>query len=761
MSTDTGTAGAVLFSRILGWTKHYGIGRKVAIGLIVCALIAGISTYTALTGAGPFGPDPATVRTLFLIDLALLLILAAVVARRLVRLWVERRRGSAGSRLHIRMVGLFSVVAVGPAIFVAAFSILFFNFVIQGWFNERIQEAVRNSMAVAEAYLKEHRDNIRTDALAMANDLNQAASLLRRNPAAYRQLVAVQAEVRSLSEAMVIDSNGKIIARSGLTFLMEFGDLTQDVLERARDETVVVLSPVGEDRVRALVKLQSYLDSYLIVGRVIESSVIEHVERTRSAVSRYEKLERERRGIEITFVLIFIVVALLVLLAAVWFGLSIANRIVSPVGALVGAAERVRQGDLTANVPEGGADDEIGTLSRAFNRMTSQLAGQRNELIEANKQLDERRMFTEAVLSGVSAGVIGLDRNGRVNLPNRSAIDLLGMNAEDLINRDFAEAVPEMGALVKEARRKRDRTIQGQVNILRNGKPRNLLVRVTVERAGSEAEGIVVTFDDVTELMTAQRTAAWADVARRIAHEIKNPLTPIQLSAERLKRKYLREVESDPTVFTQCTDTIIRQVADIGRMVDEFSSFARMPAPIFQVEDLTEIVRQELFHLELTNTGIDYTFTPPADPVRIRCDGRQVAQALSNLLRNAADAIAGQLSHEGDEEQTKQGRIAVTLGIDDYEIWLEVADNGPGLPADLRDQLTEPYVTTKEKGTGLGLAIVKKIMEEHGGFLDMHEAENGDTAMRLVFPATSLTDNHSVDEGQQGEHDDTSKTMVS
>jgi two-component system nitrogen regulation sensor histidine kinase NtrY len=393
--------------------------------------------------------------------------------------------------------------------------------------------------------------------------------------------------------------------------------------------------------------------------------------------------------------------------------------------------------------------------------MTNQLAGQRNELIEANKQLDERRMFTEAVLSGVSAGVIGLDRDGKVYLPNRSAIDLLGVDSESLINRDFAEAVPEMADLVAEARRKRHRTIQGQVNILRRGKPRNLLVRVTVERAGSEAEGIVVTFDDVTELMTAQRTAAWADVARRIAHEIKNPLTPIQLSAERLKRKYLREVESDPTVFTQCTDTIIRQVADIGRMVDEFSSFARMPAPIFQVEDLTDIVRQELFQQELTNTGIQYTFSQPSQPVRIRCDGRQVAQALSNLLRNAADAIAGSAPTDGQGDNTREGRIGITLAADENDVWLEVADNGPGLPDGLRDRLTEPYVTTKEKGTGLGLAIVKKIMEEHGGFLEMHEAEQGGTVMRLVFPATPLEEDQAVANDQQTEAGRKPKTMVS
>ena len=723
---------------LIEWARRVGLGRKSAFVLTVVALIFGFATYAALTGAAPFGPDPRLIRFLLLGDLVLLLALGAIVARNLVALWVERRRGSAGSRLHTRMAGLFSLVAVAPAILVALFSVLFFNLGIQGWFSDRVKATVRNSLAVAEAYMKEHRQNIRADALAMANDLNRAASLASRNPARFNRLVEVQVAVRSLSEALVFEASGRVLARSGLSFLLEFDKVPPALLEKAASGEVVVLTPDNEDRVRALIRLDRFLNTYLIVGRAVESRVLNHLERTRRAVAAYERLEEERSGIEITFVLIFIVVALLLLLAAVWFGLSIATRIVRPVGSLVGAAERVRQGDFSARVAEGPEDDEIGTLSRAFNRMTSQLASQRSELVEANRQLDERRRFTEAVLAGVSAGVIGLDRTGRIDLPNRSATLLLGTDAEELIGRPFAEAVPEMAPLLEEARAHPDRLVQGQVNIVRGDAHRNLLVRVATEQASPEGEGFVVTFDDITELVTAQRTSAWADVARRIAHEIKNPLTPIQLSAERLKRKYMREIESDPAVFAQCTDTIVRQVADIGRMVDEFSSFARMPAPVFEPVDVADLVRQEIFQQELAHPEIAYACRAPESPVIVRCDGRQVARALTNLLQNAAEAIDGR--SPPPEGAPPPGLIEVELVESSSGVIIEVRDNGRGLPAEGRDRLTEPYMTTRLKGTGLGLAIVRKIMEEHGGKLELRDGPDGGACVRMAFPVADRGD---------------------
>ena len=729
MLSETQSFGTVLARRLLLWARRVDLGRKLTIALALAAVVSGIATYLVITGTQPTGPN-TRVRVLLLTDLALLLMLIAVVSRRLVKLWVERRRGAAGAKLHTRIVALFSMIAVTPTIIVGVFSVLFFNLGLQVWFNQPVSTAVRESVAVAEAYMEEHRKTIRADVLAMAADLNRDAAALSRSPTLFNRVVDAQSQLRSLSEAMVFERNGTVIARSSLSLVMEFEKVPQWAMDKAANGEVVILTSDYEDRVRALVRLDNFIGAYLYVGRFIEPRVLDHVMRTRQAVQQYTKLESQRSGVEITFALIFSVISLLVLLAAVSFGLAVATRLVRPISGMVAAAERVRQGDLSARVDDSDDDDEMGTLARAFNRMTMQLEGQRSELVEANRQLDERRRFTEAVLAGVSAGVIGVSRDGRIDLPNPSALRLLGAGAEQLIGQPFRSAVPEMAALFEEARSRPDRPMQTQVNVIRAGRARNLLVSVVAERSGSEIKGYVVTFDDITELVSAQRTAAWADVARRIAHEIKNPLTPIQLSAERLKRKYLKEVTSDPEIFSKCTDTIIRQVGDIGRMVDEFSSFARLPAPVFRHENLSELVRQALFLQHVAHAETDYVASLPEEPVMLDCDARQISQVLTNLLKNAAEGIE---ARKAIEPAAPAGRIEVRVAATVEEVQLEVVDNGKGLPVEGRAQLTEPYMTTRTKGTGLGLAIVKKIMEEHGGDLVLDDAEGGGACIRLVF----------------------------
>jgi two-component system nitrogen regulation sensor histidine kinase NtrY len=413
----------------------------------------------------------------------------------------------------------------------------------------------------------------------------------------------------------------------------------------------------------------------------------------------------------------------------VWAGLRLAARLARPISALAAAAERVGGGDLSARVSEGQDDEEFSTLSRAFNRMTTQIETQRRELVEANRQLDGRRRFTEAVLSGVSAGVVGLDREGRINLPNRSASVLLAVDLDRQIGEPLSTVVPEMAALVEEAARRPDRLAQAQIEIARDGRSDVLHVRVAAERVSGETQGYVVTFDDVTELLSAQRKAAWADVARRIAHEIKNPLTPIQLSAERLKRKYLRDIRNDPETFSILSDTIVRHVGDIGRMVDEFSSFARMPAALIKTEDLIDITRQAVFLQRAGTPDVRFEVDLPSHPVPVSCDSRQVSQALVNLLKNAIESIQ---ARDGDPAP---GRIWVRLIETDSHVTLVVEDNGRGLPKEGRERLTEPYVTTRAKGTGLGLAIVKKVMEEHRGELILEDREGGGARVKLVFPA--------------------------
>jgi two-component system nitrogen regulation sensor histidine kinase NtrY len=458
------------------------------------------------------------------------------------------------------------------------------------------------------------------------------------------------------------------------------------------------------------------------------------MDRTADAVQLYEAIEEQRSGMITSFALVFIVVALLLLFAAVWVGLAFATQLTRPIGSLIQASEQVGKGDLEARVEIQDESDELGALSNSFNRMTAELQQQQSALLAANEQIEERHRFIQAVLGGVSAGVIGLDQHGKVTLPNRSACALLNVGEQKLRGQHIGEVSAEMADLVDAARARPYRVHQHQVSLTRqDGTQALLLVRVTAEKSGPSIIGYVVTFDDVTELISAQRKAAWADVARRIAHEIKNPLTPIQLSAERLQRKYLPRIEEDREAFEACTETIIRQVGDIRGMVDEFSAFARMPTPTFEDQDLRELATHAVELQRQSRGDIDYDVDLPAKTVTVSCDGAQVGRALTNLLQNAADAIEGR--RERDGESAPRGRIALKIYQEEDDVFAEISDNGKGLPKAERHRLTEPYVTTRERGTGLGLAIVKKIMEDHGGDLALGDREGGGAVVRLIFPA--------------------------
>lgn len=722
-----------LVPRLMVWARKVGLARKLALLLTSAVVPSVAATFLAMTVSGPVGPDPATVLSLFGLDVALLLALGGVVGVRILTVWKARQRGSTGSKLHLRFILLFSLVAITPAIVVSVGSTVFFRYGVESWFSDRVRTALQASLQVAEAYLEEHRQIIGGDALAMANDINREGPDLARSPQRFSAFIGSQAAIRGLTEAIVFEGQGRVLARSGLAFSIESGldQIPYWAYEKARSGEVAVLTSNDDDRVRALVLLQGLFgETYLYVGRFVDPKVIGHMEQTSSAVAEYEQLEGRRAGLERAFSLIFAVIALLLLLAAIWVGLTMAMSLANPIAKLIDAAERVRSGDLSARVGEDAAD-EIGTLSRAFNRMTGQLDQQRRELVDANRELDERSRFTETVLDGVSAGVIGLDRHGHIHLPNPSACEFLAVDADTMIGRPLEELAPEFAEALDEGRRRPDRLVQHEVKLTRAGRSRTLLVRVAGERLEGETIGFVVTFDDITELVSAQRKAAWADVARRIAHEIKNPLTPIQLSAERLKRKYLKEIHSDPETYVKLVETIIRQVGDIGRMVDEFSSFARMPAPQMKQEDLADICRQSMF---LQRTGYpDVTFEADLPDGRVPqiCDGRLIGQAMTNLLKNAVEAIHGR---EGTD--LPRGLIRLALSGKPGHWTVEISDNGKGLPIENRDRLTEPYMTTRVKGTGLGLAIVKKIMEDHGGDLYLEDAPGGGARVGMIFRDT-------------------------
>ncbi len=726
---------ASMLRRLSVWAARTGLRHKLAVLLITLSVASGIATYAALTQAPFFGDDPTTVTILLTLDLVFLLLLGTLVAQRIVSIWWKRRRNQAGSRLHVRMVSVFTLLAVAPALLVATFAAIFFYFGVEAWFSKHVQTSLNESLEVAQAYLEEHKQVLRADGLAMANDLNRQATLLSEDPIRFAQIVSAQAYLRNLTEVIVFDGSGKILARSGLTFALSFEPITDEMRGHADKGDVVLIVSDNDNRVRALVRLDNFVDTYLFVGRPVEPKVLAHMATTQTAVKEYRQLEGKRFGLQLVISLIFVVVAMLLLLAAVWFGLNFANRLVRPISELINATERIRGGDLAARVRVAGTDgdDELDRLGRAFNRMADQLSTQRTELMEVNRQLDFRRRFTEAVLSGVSAGIIGLDPQFRINIMNAPAAEFFELPKPEMLNGEpVASLSPEIQHILDTMPRGA-RLAEGQAEIRHPGKPaRTILIRASSELAGTEIKGYVVTFDDVSELLAAQRKAAWADIARRIAHEIKNPLTPIQLSAERLRRKYANEITTDPEVFQACTDTIIRHVDDIGRMVDEFSAFARMPAPVIKEHELKELCRQTAFLQSAARADIKYVQNLPLEPCYAECDVRQIAQGLTNLLKNAAEAIDSRpMPLEG---QLPPGEIRLHLKVEEEEIVLSVEDNGKGLPVEERHKLTEPYVTTRTKGTGLGLAIVKKIMEDHHGELILADRPHGGAIVSLIWP---------------------------
>jgi two-component system, NtrC family, nitrogen regulation sensor histidine kinase NtrY len=756
-------SGKTVPSGFVNWvsdlTQKYALdiaSGKLTFGLGFAAVLAGVITYLAISGFFPFGTSPELVLGLLLLDLVLLLALTILVAWRLVALWMARRSGTAGSRLHVRLVIMFGLVAITPTIIMAVYSALTINLGFQAWFGERVAQVISASVSVAEAYLEEHKMVIRAEILAMANDLNRALPLYYQDREAFANIVNQQAQLRSLADAYVLSGSGEILAKSQMSFSAAFSPPSRAALAKAAEGEVVLLASERDAQVRALFKLDRFLDAYLYVSRFVDARVLNTAMQARHAASDYAALEGQRGGIQIAFAMVYLALALLVLLSAVAVGFWFANRLVEPISRLVVASERLRDGDLTARVEETASHDEIGALSRAFNRMAGQLEEQRGELLGANLQLDRRRRFTEAVLGGVTSGVLGLDAEGKVTLANGAAMNLLDSRGENLVGQELERAVPEMQPVLLEARMRPGRIIEGEIHLGSGETARDLLVRVArvsdaPEPAGAmtghsefdrERAGFVVTFDDISALKSAQRMAAWADVARRIAHEIKNPLTPIQLSAERLRRKYVHEITTEPEIFERCTDTIIRQVRDIGRMVDEFSSFARMPAPVLRQENLNEIARQAVFQQQLAAPGISITFSLPDQPVLIYCDRAQIAQALVNIIKNATEAIGNREKMDG-----AGGQITVRVRVDkEGRIILSVMDNGCGLPREIRRRLTEPYVTTREKGSGLGLAIVRKIAEDHGARISLQDLAETEEALppgfdgiganvQIIFPA--------------------------
>ena len=699
------------FSRL----KYRSWRTKVGMFLVVASIISGFLTYAALSETPPFGDDPDLVIWLLNIDLIILLLLVSLIARRIVTVWSNKKKGLAGSHLHVRLVYIFSVLVAVPTIVMTVFSVALFHYGVQAWFSQRVQTAINESQAVAQSYLEEHKQVIKADTLAMASDIDRQGDRLMLDEKLFSKVIDTQSFIRNLSEAVVIDQDKRVLARSSLTFSLEY-ELPNDFqIRQAQAGDVVLVMGGDQDRVRALTRLESMPGAYLYVGRMIDPQVIEHLKRAELAVQDYNNLQMRNSGLQITVIMIFVVVGLLLLLAAIWSGLLLARQLVNPIGELITASERVRAGDFNSRLPEINRLEEFEFLAKSFNRMTSQIQSQRDELIIANRQIDRRRRLTETVLTGVSSGVLGVDGEGQINLANSSATKLLTKSREDITGQYILDIIPELKNMLKEVAQNPKKTIQKEISVTFGKTGRRIfLFRISIETLEENSTGLIITFDDITELQSAQRKAAWSDVARRIAHEIKNPLTPIQLSAERLKRKYLKDISKDAEIFEQCTDTIIKHVGDIGRMVDEFSSFARMPDPILKPQSILKVIEESVMLSKQAHEHIKFSVTNSLDHDIVSCDAQQIRQVMNNLLKNASESI------EMIEDDEKENEISILLGRNNKEVFIAVTDSGTGFPEDENiTKLAEPYVTHKPKGTGLGLAIVKKIIEDHNGSLTL------------------------------------------
>ena len=695
--------------------------NAATLGLVVLGPILVFATYLVL---GPFdqGANAASLRLILLADLVYVLVVAALVLSQIARLVAARRAKSAGSRLHLRLTAAFAFLALIPTVIVAIFAGLTINIGLEGWFSDRVSRVVGTSLAAAEAYEREQRDSLAEDAKALARYIRD----VRRQTFLQDAVVLADGQrqvQRGLSEAYLIDGSGRIRARGDRSYLFDFEEPTDAQIDAARSEGMLVIEDWVNNEFRALVPLSGYADRFLYISRAVDGEILSLLDETQETVRLYQQLESERGRVLFEFGLLYLGFAVILLLAASWLGLWFAERLSGPVGRLTGAAQRVGAGDLDVQVPEEQGDDEISMLGRYFNQMTRQLKGQREKLLENTNQIEGRRRLFDSVLSSVTSGVVGLDAEGRVTFVNRSGERLLGWE-EDRQNIALVVAVPEFAALFALLKAGTQEIVQGEVKVTRDGRAETLLVRMATRRNETERlEGYVVAFDDVTDLVSAQRLAAWGDVARRIAHEIKNPLTPIQLSAERIKRKFSSRLGEDSDVLEAMTDTIVRQTNGLRRIVDEFSKFARMPEPDRKEHDLVQILREAVTLQKAGQPNVDFEVTLPEAPIMAHVDDTMITQALTNLIKNGGEAI--QSLQEKGAPDGHEPRIRIRLTQKGARSQITIADNGIGLPED-RASLFEPYVTTRDQGTGLGLPIVKKIVEEHGGTLVLEDAPQFD-----------------------------------
>ena len=689
--------------------------------LVIASILSAIATYAAM--APSENSNKFLILILLNLDLILLISLIFVVTKRLVNIWSRKRSGQLGAQLHSRVVAMFSFLAAAPAVVLAIFGAIFFTVGIDNWFSSQVKNALNKSISVSDAYLVQTQNQIGSDSVDLAAVLNNIGlfgmnediNIQEKNN--LNKMLNTLAYERNFTEVIIFNNNGEIIAENDLAYLFKSEKRLKLLeLSKSTNKTAINFSTDSNEKIVSAVSPISLLAHYFVyISRFKDLSVISDINDVKKAVNNYRGVETKKEGLHITFTMIFIVVAILLMFVAILMGLNFANGLVTPITNLANAAERVSSGDLKVRVPNIGKKDEIADLSNIFNKMTEQLENQRNDLINTNDELENRIMFTETVLTGVSAGVLGLNKNGEVFLPNKSALKLLNLDTKKIIGKNIKIVIPEMSNLFNLIKTEKLVFVKDDIEIVKKGKKLTLLTTISVEKKYNNILGYVITFDDMTEFFQVQRVAAWSDVARRIAHEIKNPLTPIQLAAERLKRKYKSHIKLEPEVFTTCINTIVRQVDGMRKMVNEFSSFARMPAPTFEKTNLNILV-EELGSISiLTNKNINVKIDVPKRKLYAIIDSNQIRQALLNIITNAVYSI----NDAKVANKRKKNTLLIKLSKQKLFYIISVTDSGLGLPNNIEDDLADPYVTTKKDGTGLGLAIVKKIMEDHQGTLEL------------------------------------------
>src|SRR5579871_2060611 len=713
-SVDTSAAH---FDPSLAEPKGRSLMRLLAPVAIGLALLSAFLTFVVLTGLTRIEPTREVAVSFILMNGATILVLLGIIFREIVQMVQARRRGRAAARLHVQIVSLFSVIAVLPAVLVSIGANVTIERGLDRLFSGPTREVIQNSLIIARAYMQEHAQLIRGDILGMAADIGRARPLYDQDRQSFREFLTASAASRNLPGAMLIDKDRHILESAETGIQLAFAAPPADFLSNVNEDEPEIAVLPEENYVAALIRLRTFQDTFLYVARQLDPHVVDQLKQTEASVAEYAEIEARRLGVQVNFALIFAVIALTILTASILLGLNFANSLVTPIRRLMGAAHMVSTGDLHVQVPVKRSEGDLAQLGETFNKMTQELRTQRDELVNASELIDSRRRFIEAVLSSASAGIIGVDASGSVGILNRSAEKLIGHAESETLDHPLSDVLPELDDMMKTAREGTQRLVQGQITINREGHERILSVRVTAEQTSQTRDSYIITLDDITELVSAQRTSAWADVARRIAHEIKNPLTPIQLSAERIRRKFGKSITEDKAVFEQCTETIVRQVDDIRRMVDEFSRFARMPKPVIEGEDVADTVRQAVFLMRVGHPDVDIEAEIKDEPLRARFDRRLISQALTNIIKNAAEAIEAVPA-----EEIGRGRIDIIAAREKDDIIIDVVDNGVGLPKANRARLLEPYVTTREKGTGLGLAIVGRVLEDHGGRIELHDA---------------------------------------